>query len=35
MGGGASSQMGVEDLLTSTYMIGRAISAITFPGMYR
>lgn len=34
MGGGASS-IGVEELIQSTYIIGRAIAAITFPGMYR
>lgn len=26
---------GVEDLLATTYMIGKAIAAISFPGMYR
>ena len=26
---------GMEDLLATTYMIGKAIAAITFPGMYR
>eukprot|EP00595_Chromulina_sp_UTEXLB2642_P001275 CAMPEP_0196766534 /NCGR_PEP_ID=MMETSP1095-20130614/26012_1 /TAXON_ID=96789 ORGANISM="Chromulina nebulosa, Strain UTEXLB2642" /NCGR_SAMPLE_ID=MMETSP1095 /ASSEMBLY_ACC=CAM_ASM_000446 /LENGTH=568 /DNA_ID=CAMNT_0042129021 /DNA_START=61 /DNA_END=1764 /DNA_ORIENTATION=+ len=35
MGGGASSIQGIEDLLTTTYMIGKAIAAVTFPGMYR
>ena len=35
MGGGASSMQGVDELLSATYMIGRAISAIAFPGMYR
>lgn len=35
MGGGASGMQGVEELITTTYMIGRAIAAITFPGMYR
>lgn len=35
MGGGASAMEGVDELLSTTYMIGRAISAITFPGMYR
>jgi hypothetical protein len=35
MGAGASSMSGLEELLQATYVIGRAISAITFPGMYR
>ena len=37
MGGGASAIQGggIEDLLSTTYMIGKAIAAITFPGMYR
>ena len=35
MGGGASAMQGVDELLSTTYLIGRAISAITFPGMYR
>lgn len=35
MGGGASSLQGVEDLITTTLMIGRAIAAISIPGMYR
>jgi hypothetical protein len=35
MGGGASSVQGVENLLATTMMIGRAIAAITFPGMFR
>ena len=35
MGGGASAIQGVDEMLSTTYMIGRAISAITFPGMYR
>ena len=35
MGGGASQMQGVEDLLATTYMIGKAIAAISFPGMYR
>ena len=35
MGGGASAIEGVDELLSTTYMIGRAISAITFPGIYR
>ena len=34
MGGGASS-MNMEDLIQTTVMVGRAIAAITFPGMYR
>ena len=34
MGGGASSAM-ADDLLSTTMMIGRAIAAITFPGMFR
>lgn len=36
MGGGISLvEGGIEDLLTTTIMIGRAISAVAFPGMYR
>ncbi len=36
MGGGISLvEGGIEELLTTTIMIGRAISAVTFPGMYR
>ena len=36
MGGGASSSMqNMEDLLATTYMIGKAIASISFPGMYR
>lgn len=35
MGGGASSVQGVESLLATTMMIGRAIAAVTFPGMFR
>ena len=36
MGGGVSfSEMGVEELVTTTIMIGRAISTVKFPGMYR
>ncbi len=35
MGGGASSQGGLEELITTTYMIGRAIAAVTFPGLFR
>lgn len=35
MGGGVSLVASVEDLVTTTYLIGRAISAISFPGMYR
>ena len=27
--------MGLEEVLTTTYVLGRAIAAITFPGMYR
>ena len=34
MGGGASS-MNMEDLIQTTVMVGRAIAAISFPGMYR
>lgn len=34
MGGGASSQ-GLEEVLAETFMLGRAIVAVTFPGMYR
>jgi hypothetical protein len=34
MGGGASSQ-GLEEILAETFMLGRAIVAVTFPGMYR
>ena len=33
MGGGASlMEGGMEELLTTTILIGRAISAVTFPG---
>lgn len=35
MGGGTSSIQGVENLLATTVMLGRAIAAITFPGMFR
>jgi hypothetical protein len=35
MGGGSSSFDNTEDLLATTYLIGRAIAAITFPGMFR
>lgn len=35
MGGGASAMQGVDELLSATYIIGRSIAAITFPGMYR
>lgn len=35
MGGGSSMGTSVEELLTTTYMIGRAIAAISCPGMYR
>lgn len=34
MGGGMSSS-GLEDMLTASHMVGRAIAAITFPGMHR
>ena len=34
MGAGASSQ-GLEEVLTQTFMLGRAIVSCTFPGMYR
>lgn len=33
--GGASSAMAVEEMLTATYLLGRAITAVAFPGMYR
>ena len=26
---------GIDDIISTTYMIGKAIAAITFPGMYR
>lgn len=35
MGGGVSLMEGVEELVTTTILIGRAISSMTFPGMYR
>jgi hypothetical protein len=35
MGGGVSLIEGVEELMTTTILIGRAISAVAFPGMYR
>lgn len=35
MGGGASLMEGVEELMTTTILIGRAISSMTVPGMYR
>lgn len=35
MGGGASTLNGIDELLSATYMIGRAIASISFPGMYR
>ena len=35
MGGGVSLIEGVEELMTTTIIIGRAISAMTFPGMFR
>lgn len=35
MGGGASLMEGVEELVTTTLLIGRAISAMQFPGMFR
>ena len=35
MGGGASQGASADDLIATTMMIGRAIAAITFPGMYR
>jgi hypothetical protein len=35
MGGGMSTMSGVEDILSASYMVGKAIAAITFPGMYR
>ena len=36
MGGGISIvEGGVEELLATTILIGRAISAVTFPGMHR
>jgi len=35
MGGGASSMQGDMDLITATYIMGKAIAAISFPGVYR
>lgn len=35
MGGGASLMEGMEELMTTTILIGRAISAVTFPGNIR
>lgn len=35
MGGGVSLIEGVEELMTTTILIGRAISAMTMPGMFR
>lgn len=35
MGGGASGMGGVEQLLQTTIMIGKAISGVSFPGMHR
>mmetsp|Transcript_37694 Transcript_37694/g.27782 ORF Transcript_37694/g.27782 Transcript_37694/m.27782 type:complete len:652 (+) Transcript_37694:152-2107(+) len=35
MGGGVSLIENVEELMTTTMLIGRAISAMSFPGMYR
>mmetsp|Transcript_32171 Transcript_32171/g.54252 ORF Transcript_32171/g.54252 Transcript_32171/m.54252 type:complete len:684 (+) Transcript_32171:94-2145(+) len=35
MGGGVSLMEGVEEMMTTTILIGRAISAVQFPGMYR
>jgi hypothetical protein len=35
MGGGMSSSSGLEDMLAASHMVGRAIAAITFPGMFR
>lgn len=35
MGGGISTTNGLEDMLSATFMVGRAIAAISFPGMYR
>lgn len=35
MGGGVSLMEGMEELVTTTILIGRAISAVQFPGMYR
>jgi hypothetical protein len=35
MGGGVSFMENVEELLTTTILIGKAISAVQFPGMYR
>jgi hypothetical protein len=35
MGGGASLMEGLEEMVATTILIGRAISAMTFPGMYR
>lgn len=34
MGGGMSAS-GLEDMLSASHMVGRAIAAITFPGMHR
>ena len=35
MGGGASSMQGDMDIITATYIMGKAIAAISFPGVYR
>jgi hypothetical protein len=36
MGGGSSSmQSGLDEMVSATIVMGRAISAIAFPGMYR
>jgi hypothetical protein len=35
MGGGQSSQCGFDEMISATIVMGRAISAIAFPGMFR
>jgi hypothetical protein len=35
MGGAASLMESVEELMTTTILIGRAMASMTFPGMYR
>jgi hypothetical protein len=35
MGGGMSTASGLEEMLSASHMVGRAIAAITFPGMHR
>ena len=35
MGGGVSLIENMQEVMVSTILIGRAISAVSFPGMYR